>query len=378
MTGFLFPSALDEAADRLEADRDAVPWSERLSLASGLRSALSDTAHRDSAMRLVRILADDPKWEVRREVALLLSVVPDDAFAGLAAKLTDDTNGWVQRAAQQSVQRRSRSGGSGRRRGTIPEIAADIDALEMRYGKAVAANIGQLAMKLYDAMAGRAAHEMLNILTPLQADVRRLRSETRQGAGEGEEVINGMIDRLDYLEHYVKDMREYSQMLATERSPARLEEVVDEACRLVTENLRSAGHDPEQVEFASTVDPTIVFPMVRHQMVSAVRNVLMNAYQAVFVRHGRGDGGRVDLNASLVRDTEVLIVVEDDGIGLSPEDLEVLRALVPGGRSRKRTGTGFGLPVVQRCVQLHGGEFTIDSVEQNGTTVTISLPLEES
>ncbi|MFZ2008119.1 MAG: ATP-binding protein [Stellaceae bacterium] len=92
-------------------------------------------------------------------------------------------------------------------------------------------------------------------------------------------------------------------------------------------------------------------------------------------------GGRVTISATLALSGEVVITVADTGIGMAPDDIP--RALQPFGQvdnslSRPHGGTGLGLPLAQRLVELHGGTMTIDSTLGEGTTVTVVLPPERT
>ena len=92
-------------------------------------------------------------------------------------------------------------------------------------------------------------------------------------------------------------------------------------------------------------------------------------------------GGRVTIAATLALSGEAVITVADTGIGMAPEDIP--RALQPFGQidnslSRPHGGTGLGLPLAQRLVELHGGTMTIDSTLGKGTTVTLVLPPERT
>jgi signal transduction histidine kinase len=76
----------------------------------------------------------------------------------------------------------------------------------------------------------------------------------------------------------------------------------------------------------------------------------------------------------------VEIRVRDDGPGMTPAQIE--RAMQPYGRSQVESshtapavgGTGLGLPIARRLVELHGGELRIDSTPGAGTTVAFTLP----
>jgi len=92
-------------------------------------------------------------------------------------------------------------------------------------------------------------------------------------------------------------------------------------------------------------------------------------------------GGHVTISAMLALAGEVVITVADTGIGMAPEDIP--RALQPFGQidnslARPHGGTGLGLPLAQRLIELHGGTFTIDSELGKGTTVTAVLPAERT
>jgi signal transduction histidine kinase len=92
-------------------------------------------------------------------------------------------------------------------------------------------------------------------------------------------------------------------------------------------------------------------------------------------------GGRISVSASLALSGETMISVTDTGIGMAAEDIP--RALQPFGQidnslARPHGGTGLGLPLAQRLVELHGGTMALDSELGKGTTVTIVLPPERT
>jgi signal transduction histidine kinase len=73
---------------------------------------------------------------------------------------------------------------------------------------------------------------------------------------------------------------------------------------------------------------------------------------------------------------DAIFTVIDHGIGISSEDQKyVFEAFYRGKNVGERAGTGLGLVVVKRCVELHGGLVRLHSIEGQGTTVTVSVPL---
>ena len=72
-----------------------------------------------------------------------------------------------------------------------------------------------------------------------------------------------------------------------------------------------------------------------------------------------------------VRDGRVQLDVIDSGVGMEPP---VLGRIFDVFYSTKPSGSGLGLPTVQKIVRAHGGEITADSTPGRGTRFTISLP----
>jgi len=89
------------------------------------------------------------------------------------------------------------------------------------------------------------------------------------------------------------------------------------------------------------------------------------------------DGGKVDVLAKKL-DGKVEVAVRDTGIGIAPEDQAlVFEEFRQVGRDnmRKAEGTGLGLALARRFVELHGGAIRLESTPGKGSTFTVSLPL---
>jgi len=88
-------------------------------------------------------------------------------------------------------------------------------------------------------------------------------------------------------------------------------------------------------------------------------------------------GGRVSLDARLDADGGVSFFVQDNGIGMSPDQIPI--ALAPFGQidsalSRRYPGTGLGLPLTKSLIEAHGGTLTIESMIGAGTTIIVRFP----
>jgi signal transduction histidine kinase len=122
---------------------------------------------------------------------------------------------------------------------------------------------------------------------------------------------------------------------------------------------------PERVQMTLDIDAGL--PKVRADRTllgRAVTNLIENGL------HAMPDGGR--LSIAVRRDRgDVVLSVADTGVGMDQEALE--RAFEPYF-STKATGTGLGLPIARRNVELNGGTIAVDSARGRGTTVTVRMP----
>jgi len=90
------------------------------------------------------------------------------------------------------------------------------------------------------------------------------------------------------------------------------------------------------------------------------------------------DGGRVDVRVHAEGD-DVQVDVQDTGIGIAPEDqTRVFEEFRQVGRERSREGTGLGLTLTKRFVELHGGRIWFESTPGHGSMFSFSLPITRS
>lgn len=101
------------------------------------------------------------------------------------------------------------------------------------------------------------------------------------------------------------------------------------------------------------------------QLKQALLNLVSNAFAAM------PRGGMLELSAAPADRSAVELRVRDTGRGIPPEVASRVFDLFYSG---ERDGSGIGLAIVKRIVDLHAGEILLDSEPGLGTTVTLSLP----
>jgi signal transduction histidine kinase len=145
-----------------------------------------------------------------------------------------------------------------------------------------------------------------------------------------------------------------------------LPELVGECLTIIRSRAQKSG-----VELVTMMDFGV---SALHCDARAVKQVLLN-FLSNAVKF-TPEGGSVITRVERVRDG-IAISVSDNGIGMTPEQIEV--AMSPFGQidskvARQHKGTGLGLPISKQLVELHGGTLSVESTEGEGTTMTATFP----
>ncbi|MFN3513648.1 MAG: ATP-binding protein [Phenylobacterium sp.] len=156
--------------------------------------------------------------------------------------------------------------------------------------------------------------------------------------------------------------------------PLALEEVAEDAVRLVRNRAETAG-----------LDLGLQFPADLPEVEAdyrAVKQVLLNLLSNAIKFTPRG--GEVSIRAELRQDSlgeRVRISVRDTGIGIAEEDLARLARpfeQVENQHSKTTQGTGLGLALTKALVEMHGGALDLKSAPGEGTVVSFSLPVRQT
>jgi len=178
-----------------------------------------------------------------------------------------------------------------------------------------------------------------------------------RAATEHVDVIASEIRRLDEVVHgFLKFTRTEDLKL----QPVRLTALVDEVVPIVRPEAERHGVTLT-VECDGAPDVNGDPAMLRQ----AFLNLALNACQAM------PDGGTLRIQCEAARGRRVAVAFADTGVGIKPEDLERIFDLY---FTTKATGSGIGLSMVYRTVQMHDGEIEVQSTPGAGTTFRVLLP----
>jgi GAF domain-containing protein len=185
------------------------------------------------------------------------------------------------------------------------------------------------------------------------------------------DYLNDIHESGRHLLSLINDILDLSKIEAgrmdLEVSTFSLPDALSNAMTLIRE--RAQRH---AIELGLEMDPRLgEFRADERKFKQIMLNLLSNAVKFT------PDGGRVDVCAR--QDTDKIeVAVKDTGIGIAPQDQAlVFEEFRQVGRDnlRKAEGTGLGLALTKRFVELHGGAIRLESTPGKGSTFTVSLPI---
>jgi signal transduction histidine kinase/HAMP domain-containing protein len=192
----------------------------------------------------------------------------------------------------------------------------------------------------------------------------RYQEYARDICSSGSHLLSVINDTLDLSKIEVGQLDIYEEVVD-------LTEVITACNRIVREKAR-AGQLDLVVDIASDL-PNLKGDQRRLKQVFI--NLLSNAVKFT------PPEGSIIVAAKLLATGEIAISVADTGIGMNPDDVPL--ALAPfqqldGELNRRYEGTGLGLPLVQRLIDLHDGVMEIETAPGKGTTINITLPADRT
>ncbi|MDX2102787.1 MAG: PAS domain S-box protein [Alphaproteobacteria bacterium] len=210
--------------------------------------------------------------------------------------------------------------------------------------------------------------------TPLNAIIGFAELIERFGVDAGPDRLRDYaVDIRDSGEHLLRLIGDILDLSRIEADKLDLQVAPIDVAGLLRRSLRLVQGTADKRGVEVQLDITGSLPPIRGdelRLRQAVVNLLSNA-----ILYNRPDG-KVALKAIAMGD-RVRITIADTGVGMRPEDIP--RALTPFERLGTVVnvhGTGLGLPLAERLVQLHGGQLQLTSTPGRGTTVTVTLASE--
>lgn len=218
----------------------------------------------------------------------------------------------------------------------------------------------------------RLDHELKNPLTAILAGLANLAAQ--EGLDKpSHKTLESVEQQVRRLSRLVADLRKLSELETREleRAPVDLNEVIESSVALAN------GQEKTAFRIVNISIPRAPWPLPsvfgdRDLLFLAVHNILDNALK--FSR----PGDTIEIRAH-EDGANVIIEIADTGPGITPEDLpHVWEELYRGEVARGIPGSGLGLALVQAIILRHNGQVSLRSRPEQGTIVTLRIPIGET
>jgi signal transduction histidine kinase len=249
---------------------------------------------------------------------------------------------------------------------------------------ALAGQLGHLAVRLREMHAesrrveeeraqlfAEVSHELRTPLTSVQGLVEAI----RDGMVQDEALLNRYLDTIYtqtiHITRLVDDILALSRLESGNTTVEKLPIDLTTLTQGVVISMEAmAGSKNTSLLFEKKTENAVVLGDV-DRMEQIIRNLLKNAVLAT-------ENGTVRVGVE-VRQGEVVVTIEDDGIGIAPEDLPHIwdrfyQVKNQRGGYLQKKGSGLGLAIVKKLVQLQDGSIDVTSQLGKGTTFNINFP----
>ncbi len=211
-------------------------------------------------------------------------------------------------------------------------------------------------------MAAGVAHEVRNPLSSIKGFATLLGSRFQEGSKERETAAL-LINEVERLNRSITELLNYARPTPLNRQEFDAAEAIGNSLKLIEGDAQELGVSL-RYEIAQDC-PKIYADQDRLNQV--LLNLYLNSLQAM-AEHG----GTLYVSVQQGKQSgAVAITIQDSGLGI-PADM--LRHILEPYVTTKPHGTGLGLAIAHKIIDDHGGQLEIESEENKGTTVTITLP----
>ena len=220
-------------------------------------------------------------------------------------------------------------------------------------------------------LVSTAAHELRTPLTIINGYTELLKMGT-DSMDEQQEMLEVIHTQSKAMIHLLNDMLDVARIEAQAVGGYQMElQPIGPRLKTLAETFISPDNHNKVTLVLSPNLPEVKVDIAKLEQ--AIKNCLSNAYKFSPKR------GEVTMRVTEVthdKQRKVLIAIEDQGIGMTPEQLErVFEKFYRANPSGAIPGTGLGMAIIKSIIEQHGGSIMIDSEYGKGTKVMLYLPV---
>jgi nitrogen fixation/metabolism regulation signal transduction histidine kinase len=256
-----------------------------------------------------------------------------------------------------------------RRGDELGRLIGSFNAMVQNLEKSQSALVKAEKISLWQTMAQQLAHEIKNPLTPIKLSaervLRRWRNDPERIGEILEDSMFAIIQETESLSTLLTEFRTLSRPMEPSHTRTNLRELAEETVAPYRTSYPQVGFSLDYI------GEDIRVKVDKHRLSQVLTNLIINGIDAM------NGAGSMDIRTDLVKRREsryCRLSISDTGKGISKE--ESSRIFTPYFTT-KESGTGLGLPIVERIVNDHGGAIWFNSAEGMGTTFFVDLPVED-
>jgi nitrogen fixation/metabolism regulation signal transduction histidine kinase len=247
-------------------------------------------------------------------------------------------------------------------------LIRSFNAMVQDLEKSRAALVKAEKISISQNLAQQLAHEIKNPLTPIKLSAERVLRRWQNDPERIGEILESsmlaILQEVEGLSNLLNEFRTFSHPMEPSSSWTDLRKALEEA-------VGPYGSSHPGIRFAvEHVGKDISVRIDKHRIHQVLTNLFVNAIDAM---NGQG---LIEIRSDLVKKREsryCRLSIRDTGKGISEQNGA---SIFTPYFTTKETGTGLGLPIVERIVNDHGGAIWFNSAEGTGTTFFIDLPLD--
>jgi signal transduction histidine kinase len=212
-------------------------------------------------------------------------------------------------------------------------------------------------------LTGTVSHELRNPLGTIRSSFAIVGNHLQSSHGPVARALERIERNIDRCVTIIDELLAYTRVRDVHLEPVAIDDWLTEL--VIDEDI------PDAISVVLDCQSGETVPMDRERLRRAILNLLQNAWQACTEGEHECPQATVAITTRVV-DGALVLRVADNGPGI-PEDIR--ERIFDPLFSTKSFGVGLGLPLVRQIVEQHGGEIAMDTVLDEGTTITMTLPL---
>ena len=257
----------------------------------------------------------------------------------------------------------------------VPEIEADEEVKRLnsnfnnmitRFKKQQDKLLTAERYEAWEVVARKLAHEIKNPLTPIQLSIDRLKEKYSSKIGEEKKQFENYLHTINRqikdIEKLVNEFSNFARMPRPVFEKKEISKIIDRSIKFLNVSLKS------KITFKKNKKNYLI-SCDEDQLYRVFINLIKNADESIIEKINKDPNYKGKIDIEIIDNNDyIVILITDNGEGISDKK----KAMTPY-YTTKKSGTGLGLPIVNKIINEHSGELVIKN--KKGTTIEIWLPI---